>query len=570
MSALPHFRLLIGFTTVALGILLIEVRAQETAPSNFTESLKSISGPDLLGHIRTLSSDQYGGRGPGSPGETLTVDYLTRAFKSLGLKPANPNGTYVQNVPMVGIQSESTASLVVKGAPVPITFPQDYVAWTAHPNPELSVTDSDLVFVGYGIQAPEYGWDDYKGLDVTGKTLVMLVNDPQIPDPQDPAQLDNRFFQGAAMTYYGRWTYKLEIAAKLGAAGVVLVHETGPAGYPYFVVINSWGRENFSLRSPDGTINEVPAASWFSEGRTRTLFSSLGLDFDELKQAALSPEFSPVPLEAQISFHFKNKIREIQSQNVLATLEGSHSTQSKDYIVVTAHWDHIGTNPKLAGDQIFNGALDNASGVAGMLELADLFAQLKPRINKSILFLATTAEEQGLLGAKFYAENPFVPMSATVANINIDGLNQWGRTKDLVIIGKGASELDQLVEQVAAKQGRTAKPDPESEKGFFYRSDHFQFAKQGVPALFMDSGVDYVNRAPGYGEEKRKEYTNNDYHKVSDEVKPDWDLSGAVEDLQLMAGVIYQISQTERWPEWNEGSEFKATRNESLKGKRGK
>ncbi|MCS1407931.1 MAG: Bacterial leucyl aminopeptidase [Verrucomicrobia subdivision 3 bacterium] len=544
------------------------LQAQQAQFKNLGAALNSITSENLLEHIEILASDAYEGRGPGGVGEDLTVEYLIGQFMRFGLEPGNPNGTYIQEVPMVGIESESSAHLVLGDKKQEITYPQDYVAWTSHPNPEVTVKDSNLIFVGYGVEAPEYRWDDYKGANLKGHTLVMLVNDPQIPHPGDPSRLDLRYFKGKEMTYYGRWTYKLEMAAKKGAAAVILVHETGPAGYPYFVVINSWGRENFTLKpSPNGSNHDVPVASWFSYERARSMFDELGFDFDELKQRALGPDFAPIPLRAKVSFKLKNKIREITSKNVIAKIEGSKSYRRDQHIIITAHWDHIGINKKLKGDQIFNGALDNATGVAGLLELAEMFAGMRRPLARSILFLATTAEEQGLLGAKYYAENPFVPMNQTVANINVDGLNQWGPTRDIVVIGYGASSLDTIVEQAAKTQKRTVKGDPEAEKGYYYRSDHFQFAKKGVPALFLNPGTEYLGRASTYGPRKRAEYRNNDYHKVSDEIKDDWNLAGAVEDLRLLGRVIYRIGHEETWPTWRLGNEFLNIRQRSLSEK---
>ena len=551
---------------LSLVLPLSSAYGQQSPFKNLRAGMLSINSEDLLDHIEVLASDDYEGRGPGGIGEDLTVEYLIGQFMRFGLEPGNPNGTYTQEVPMVGIQSQTSAELSLKGTKVPLTFPQDYVAWTTRPEPQVAVSDSSLVFVGYGVQAPEYRWDDYKGANLKGKTLVMLVNDPQVPHPGDSSRLDLRYFKGSEMTYYGRWTYKLEMAAKLGAAAVILVHETGPAGYPYFVVINSWGRENFTLKTPDGNQGDVPAATWFSYDRARSMFQSLGYDFEELKQRALSRDFAPISLRAKLSLSLKNSVREITSRNVVARVEGSKSYRRDQHIVVTAHWDHIGINNKLEGDKIFNGALDNASGVAGLLELAEMFAGFNRPISRSLLFIATTGEEQGLLGAKYYAENPYVPMSKTVANINIDGLNQWGPTRDVVVIGRGASSLDTLVEQSAAIQKRIVKGDPESEKGYFYRSDHFQFAKKGVPALFLNAGIEYLGRASSYGPKKRREYRENDYHKVSDQIKPGWNLAGAVEDLRLLSRVIYRVGQEEAIPTWTPGSEFAEIRRQSLSG----
>lgn len=549
-------------------VLAVPLLAQETKPVDIGEATQRITTQDLHQHIRTLSSDAYEGRGPGGVGETLTVAYLTRQFQSLGLVPANPDGSYTQKVPMVGIQSQTSAQLTLNGTTETLTYPQDFVAWTPRPTDHVKVTDSQLVFVGYGVKAPEYHWDDYKSADLAGQTLVMLVNDPQIVQKDNTSELDDNFFKGKEMTYYGRWTYKLEEAARQGAAAVILIHETGPAGYPYFVVVNSWGRENFTLKTPDGNADDVPVAAWFSFNRARTTFAQLGHDFDDLKQQALKPDFTPLTLAAKVSFQLDNSVREISSQNVLAKVPGADPKKRDDHIIVTAHWDHIGRNEKLEGDQIFNGALDNATGVAGLLELADVIKSMDPPLARSVLFLATTGEEQGLLGAQYYAENPFVPMAKTIANINIDGLNQWGRTRDVVLIGRGSSTLDTLVEDAAKAQNRVIKGDPESEKGYFYRSDHFQFAKQGVPALFLNAGIEYLGKESSFGAMKRKEFRENDYHKVSDEIKSDWNLTGAVEDLELLAQVVYRLSQDEAWPHWRPGSEFRQIREKSLKAAR--
>ncbi len=566
---IPTLRPLSANTATCALLLLtclraIPLLAQPSPPENLRNAMERITSENLLNHVKILSSDAYEGRGPGGRGEDLTVQYLIQQFQQIGIQPGNPNGTWTQKVPLVGIQSESAAVLELKDKKQTITYPQDYVAWTSRPEPEVAVKDSSLVFVGYGVQAPEYRWDDYKGVNLKGHALVMLVNDPQIPHPEDPSRLDPHYFKGKEMTYYGRWTYKLEMAAKQGAAAAVLIHETGPAGYPYFVVVNSWGRENFTIKTPDGNNNDVPIACWFSRQRARALFDELGLDFDELKQRALRPDFAPIPLQAKISLRLKNQIREITSKNVIAKIQGAEQKRRDECLVITAHWDHLGINKNLEGDQIFNGALDNATGIAGLLELAKTFAQLQPPPARSILFLATAAEEQGLLGAKHYVENPFVPMNKTLANINIDGLNQWGATRDVVIIGYGASSLDTLVEQAAKTQNRTVKGDPEPEKGSYYRSDHFQFAKQGVPALYLRSGIEYIGRPASYGLRKSAEYRNNDYHKVSDEIKADWNLAGAVKDLQLLAQVIYQISQNPQWPRWRDGNEFLPIRKQSL------
>lgn len=534
--------------------------AQSNLPAELKPALDSVTADDLLRHTKTLSSDEFEGRGPGTRGEELSVKYLTDQFKALGLKPGNPDGTYVQKVPLAGMQAAPTLSLSAGDKQTEMKFPDDFVAVSRRFVPETKVENSDLVFVGYGVVAPQYGWDDYKGVDVRGKTIVMLINDPAVPSASDPSKLDDQMFKGNAMTYYGRWTYKYEIASEKGAAAAIIIHETGPAGYPYEVVKGSWGQENFDIQSPDKNMKRVGVESWITLDRAKELFASAGQDFDALKKAAVSKDFKPVPLSAKANFTVKNTLREVQSQNVVAKLEGSDPKLKDEYVIYTAHWDHLGKNDKLQGDQIYNGALDNASGTAQLLELAEAFTKLPTPPKRSILFLAVTAEEKGLLGAKFYATNPLYPLNRTLANINVDGVNQWGRTKDIVIVGDGNSTLDDLTREVAALQGRAVKPDPEPEKGFYYRSDHFEFAKEGVPALYTDTGTEFVGKPAEYGKQKRDEYTNNDYHKPSDEVKADWDLSGAVEDAQLLLAIGHRVAQGDRYPEWKPNTEFKAKR----------
>ncbi|HST51662.1 MAG TPA: M28 family metallopeptidase [Pyrinomonadaceae bacterium] len=535
-------------------------------PAELKPALDSITADDILKHIKTLSSDEFEGRGPGTHGEELSVAYITDQFKRLGLKPGNPDGTYVQKVPLTGFQGTPQFSVSAGGKQLAYNFPDDYVAVSRHFDPQIDVKDSDIVFVGYGVVAPEYGWDDYKGVDVRGKTIVMLVNDPAVPDPADPSKLDPNMFKGNAMTYYGRWTYKYEIAAQKGAAAAIIVHETGPAGYPYEVVKGSWGRENFDTQNANKNADRAKVEAWITLDKAKELFSAAGQDFDALKKTATTKEFKPVALNAKATFHIDNKLRTVDSQNVVAKLEGSDPTLKNEYVIFTAHWDHLGKDDNLPGDKIYNGAIDNASGVATLLEWAEAFTKLQTPPKRSVLFLAVTAEEKGLLGSKYYAEHPLYPLDKTLADINIDGINQWGRTKDITITGLGNSTLDDVAQQVASIQGRTLSPDPEPEKGGFYRSDHFEFAKQGVPALDPGTGTDYVGKPPDYGKQKRDEYTANDYHKPSDEVKPDWDLSGAVEDAQLLFVVGYDVAQGDKFPEWKPGTEFKAKRDAMMKG----
>ena len=399
-----------------------------------------------------------------------------------------------------------------------------------------------------------------------GKTVVMLINDPAVPSPSNPAEIDPNTFKGKAMTYYGRWTYKYEIASEKGAAACIIVHEEGPAGYPYEVIKGSWSRENFDIQSADKNVGRVGVESWMRYDSAKTLFAAAGQDLEALKKAAVSRDFRPVTIGAKANFTVRNTLRAVDSQNVVARLEGSNPVLKNEYVVYSAHWDHLGRDEKAQGDGIYNGAIDNASGVAALLEIAEAFTKLPSPPRRSLLFLAVTAEEKGLLGAKYYAEHPLYPLNKTVANVNMDGVNQWGRTGDIVMVGDDNSTLIDLLREAAKTQNRAVKPDPEPEKGFYYRSDHFEFAKQGVPALYTDSGTEYVGKPPEYGRQKRDEYTKNDYHKPTDEVKPDWDLAGAVEDAQLLVRIGHRVAQDDARPEWKPGSEFKARRDEMMRG----
>jgi Zn-dependent M28 family amino/carboxypeptidase len=414
------------------------------------------------------------------------------------------------------------------------------------------------------VEAPEYQWDDYKGVDVAGKTLVMLVNDPPVADPTTPSALDTKTFGGRAMTYYGRWTYKYEIGAKKKAAAVLIVHETGPAGYPFAVVQGKTG-EQFTFVTASKNMDRVAIEGWISLEQAKTLMTMAGQDFDALKQQAATRAFKPVALGVSASMTLRNTMRRVESQNVVARLEGSDAKLKQELVVYTAHWDHFGIGEPLNGDRIYNGAKDNATGTAALLETARAFTRLPTAPRRSILFLAVTAEEQGLLGSEYYAAQPLYPLSKTLANVNMDALNVNGRTKDLTIIGLGASELDDYARAAAKEQGRVLKPDAEPEKGFYYRSDHFNFAKVGVPALNTDEGVDFIGKPATFGQQVRDRYTADRYHKPSDEITPDWDLSGLAEDVQLLFAVGYRVAQADRYPAWSAGNEFKAIRDAQLK-----
>ena len=509
-----------------------------------------ITADTLLAATETLASDEFEGRAPGSEGETKTVAFLTEQFSALGLTPGNPDGTWVQDVPLVGITPLPGDNLVVAAGGESRTLEPavDYVAATKHVVDEVEVSDAEFVFVGYGARAPEYDWDDFGETDVSGKILLFLVNDPPLDDA----------FGGPAMTYYGRWTYKHEIAAELGAAGSFVIHETEPAGYPWEVVGSTPYAESFDLVAADDNLSRATVEGWVQRATAESFFEMAGLDFEEAKQQAADRAFEPIPLGVTGSLRIRNELRRIDSQNVIAKIEGSGAPD--EVVLYVAHWDHMGVDPSLDGDQIFNGAADNATGTAGLIEIARAFIHAEEPPRRSVLFLAVTAEEQGLLGSRHYGENPLYPAAQTVAAINMDVLNQWGRTRDMTIVGMGQSELDDVAAGVAARLGRTLAPDPEPEKGFYYRSDHFSFAQAGIPAFYADPGVEYIDKPEGYGIEKRTEYTANDYHKVSDEVKPDWDLSGALEDLTFMYHMGARLAATDEWPAWSETSEFRAVR----------
>lgn len=520
------------------------------------KSAANFNSSELLEYITRLSSNEFEGRAPASKGEELTVNYLTDNFKKLGLKPGNPDGTYLQKVPLVRYASNPEMEFSAGGKSVKLQYRDDFVGWTRRLVDSVDV-NADLVFVGYGAVAPEYDWDDFKGEDVKGKILVMLINDPPLPD--------DKMFGGKAMTYYGRWTYKYEIAAERGAAGAIIVHETEPAAYPWEVVRNSWGDKGFTIADSNNNMSLCEVEGWITSGKAQELFALAGKDFAQMKQEALKPEFKPVPLGAKTSIKIKNEHSKVESHNVIAKLEGSDPKLKDEYVVYMAHWDHFGIGIPVKDDKIYNGAVDNATGVAGLLGLAKAFAEQKTPPKRSILFLAVTAEERGLLGSAYYAQNPLYPLVKTIAAINMDALNVYGRTKDLKIIGLGNSTLDDFAKAAAAEQGRTVKPDPEPEKGSFYRSDHFSFAKQGVPAIYAKSGIEYVGKPADYGIEIGKKYTAEDYHKPSDEVRPDWDLSGMTEDLLLFFKIGKDVANAEGIPAWKEGTEFKAKREQMLK-----
>lgn len=525
-----------------------------------------ISAPTILARTKVLASDEFEGRAPGSAGEDKTIDYLVAEFKKLGLTPGNPDGTYLQKVPLVGITSKPTLSFQVGGQTMAMEPRIEFVGPTSRMESHIEVKESNVVFVGYGVVAPEYGWDDYKGVDVRGKTVVMLINDPPCVDPKT-GKLDPKLFDGAAMTYYGRWTYKYEIAAEKGAAACLIVHETGPAAYPFAVVVTSRSRENFEIRTPDRNAGHVAMEGWLTLDAAKKLFAAAGQDYETLKKTAATHEFRPVNLGAKASFTIESELRDVNSRNVVAVLPGSDPKLRHEYVIYSSHWDHLGRDPRMSGDNIYNGAADNAAGVAVLLELAHAFKSLPAaeQPKRSVLFLSITAEEKGLLGSRYYAQNPLYPLTQTVADINMDGANQFGPTSDLEIIGYGASTIDDTAKAVAAVQGRTVKPEAHPERGSYFRSDHFEFAKVGVPSFYSKSGRNFIGMPDDFADKVVNAYIAHDYHQVTDEVKPDWTFTGAAQDTEFLFRVGLRLANTPTWPVWNAGSPWKARRDAMFK-----
>ncbi len=513
-------------------------------------------------HIAVLASDEFEGRAPATPGEEKTVDYLRGEFERLGAEPGN-RGAWFQPVEVTEIAAVGEPSLRVRGAGAELSFRygEEMVVGTPRQLPGVSVTDSDMLFVGYGIVAPERGWDDYAGVDARGKTVVILVNDPGYAT-QDPA-----LFNGNAMTYYGRWVYKYAEAARQGAAAALVVHETGPAGYGWEVVSGSWTGPQIGLTDPDLNRDRAAIEGWLSLESAEALFAAAGLDWQTLKSAAARPGFRAVPMGGlRASAGVRNTVRESVSRNVIAAIPGA--SRPEEAIIYTAHWDHLGAAPEGAvdGDAVYNGAADNATGTAGLLALAWLHKR-RPPPERTIVFLAVTAEESGLLGSQWYVEHPVWPLASTVANINMDNLNTVGRARDVVVVGAGSSELEHYLERAAAAQGRYVAPEPTPERGYYYRSDHFNFARAGVPALYAESGEDDLERGREYGAAQAREYNENRYHQPSDEYDPDWDLGGAAQDILLYFEIADRLARETSFPEWFEGNEFKAVRDASRRGR---
>ena len=526
----------------------------QASPRPVARGAAAITEAGYRKHLAVLSSDEFGGRAPVSQGEELTVNYLADNFARLGLAPANGD-SYVQHVPLVSIAVTNQPKLVIsggKGLNLDLAYGSDQVVFTRRQQREIELSDSAMVFVGYGINAPERDWNDYAGVDVAGKTVVILVNDPGYAT-QDPG-----LFNGNAMTYYGRWDYKFDEAARQGAAAAIIVHDTKPAAYPWQTVENSWtGTKFYGVRADRGA-GLAAVESWISRASAEALFAKAGLALDDMYALARTPGFRPVTLPLTASTTLVNETQAVVSRNVAAVLRGSEAPG--ELFIYTAHWDHFGTDPALPDDGIYNGAFDNATGTAGLLELATAFASLEQAPRRSVMFLAVTAEEQGLLGSAHYAANPLHPLADTVAGLNMDGLNVIGPTRDVTVIGYGFSELDQVIDSAASEQGRVAAPDRETEKGSYFRSDHFELAKLGVPMIFPKYGYDHIERGIDYGLAASADYTANRYHQVTDEYSDDWIVAGAIKDLQLYFRVGQIIADGSSWPNWNAGTEFKALR----------
>ncbi|MEP4148475.1 MAG: M28 family metallopeptidase [Halioglobus sp.] len=511
---------------------------------------------ELHRHIAELASDAYEGREPGTAGEDKTIAYLVKEFEALGLQPGN-KGQWFQEVPITAVATAHDAVLSLQGEQynADLSFGDEMVVFTQRQMPLAELVESPLVFAGYGINAPERGWNDYADIDVTGKTVVVLINDPGFAT-QDP-----EVFNGNTMTYYGRWSYKFEEAARQGAAGVIIVHETAPAAYGWDVVRNGGSSAKIGLTAENKKVDTVAVQSWIPFAQAQALFAAAGVDYAEAKAAAAEPGFKAYPLaDISASVTLNNEVTKKTSHNVAALIPGSKYPQ--EVVIYTAHWDHLGVRPGTDGDNIYNGASDNASGTAALFSLARLFSEQAEAPERSVLFLAVTAEESGLLGSRWYGENPIFPLDKTAANFNMDNIaaGQIGPTSDIAVVGFGNSELENYLARAADKQGRTLVQEPFPEKGFYYRSDHFSLARVGVPALYLTRSTNSDEHGPEWGKGRLENYINNHYHKPSDEYDADWDLRGAVQEVQLLHHMGSELASSRDFPKWNDGVEFKATR----------
>ena len=536
------------------GLVFAALAACATTPQRGSDPQLSL---DTLKTVtQTLSSDAYEGRAPTTPGEEKTVALIAGAFSRAGLQPGN-NGSWFQDVPLIETVAAPTALRVTGGAkPLSFAYRTDMVANSYQAQPRVSLNNSDIVFVGYGIVAPERGWNDYAGVDVRGKTVVILINDPDYEKPTVGGQ-----FNGRAMTYYGRWTYKYEEAARQGAAAALIVHDTEPAAYPWGVVTSSWTGPQYNMDDPNNHMDQSKVVGWLTKDAATRLLADSGQDLGSLTAAAKRPGFRAVPLRSKASITLTNQIKRQASKNVVGILRGRK--RPNEYVLYTAHWDHLGRcDADATGDDICNGALDNATGTAGLIALAEAHAKAGAP-DRSIVFLAVTAEESGLLGSRYYGENPLFPHAQTVGGVNMDGLNINGDTRDLVVVGPGKSELEDYFAREAAALNLAVKPESSPEKGYYYRSDHFSLARFGVPMLYAESGNDLVRGGSAAGTAAADDYTTNRYHKPGDEYDPNWDWTGALRDLGIYYRIGRTLAQSDAWPNWRPGDEFRGIRDRS-------
>lgn len=526
---------------------------QTTNTVDNSDGLASFNADSLKQYLSVLASDSFMGRKPFTEGETTTLDYLQKQFASIGLEPGNGN-SFLQEVPMVNIMANAAPEMQINGASKNFKLKafDDYVVWTDKPDSIETWDKTDIIFAGYGVVAPEYNWNDYEGLDVKGKIVIVMVNDPGFWSG------DTTLFKGKTMTYYGRWTYKFEEAARQGAKGCLVIHNTKAASYPFSVLQNGFNTSRLQLDNRGKNKKNCDMIGWITESAANQLFSAAGFDSSLLKKAD-QRGFKPVSLSLQASTSMKVNVTYNKSYNVIGKINGSKHPD--EVIIYTAHWDHLGIgHPDAQGDSIYNGALDNASGTAGLLELARAFKSMKTPPERTVVFLSVTSEEQGLLGSQYYAENPIYPADKTVANINLDGLNAYGKTKDIVVIGQGQSELEDYLKEEIEKTGGYIAYESHPEAGLFYRSDHFNFAKIGVPAIFTGSGIDVVGKGKEYGKKLEDDYTSKNYHQPSDNYDPNWTMEGGISDLKLLFLVGKRMAFSDKWPQWKSGSEFKNIR----------
>jgi len=536
------------------------VAAAAVTPTREGHFSPEITVADFAAHVQRLASDEFEGRKPGTIGERMTTTYLVDQFQRMGLKPGY-RGAWLQTVPMVETTlvdaDKITLDMAEGGNVEKFAYRTDAIVNAPQGRAEVEVKDSDVVFAGYGVVAPDAQWNDYAGLDVKGKTVVVLINDPGWGNH------DKSLFNGEAMTYYGRWTYKFEEAARQGAAACLIVHETAAAAYPWEVVVTSWSGPQFYLPVSEDADPRVPVGGWITTEAARRLFARAGADFDALKKSADLRGFKPTALAAKLSVQLHSQIRNTSSDNVVALLPGS--AHADEAIVYSAHWDHFGKDASLKGDPVYHGAADNGTGVAALLEIADAFAHEQPAPQRSILFLVPTLEESVLLGSRFYTLHPAVPLAKTVADINIDILLPIGRTRDMAIIGFGQSQMDDYLKDALAPRERTITSDAEPEKGYFYRSDQLNFARKGVPVLYARGGFDKLEGGKEAGRAAYDDYTRNHYHKPADRFDPNWDFAGVIEDVEALYAVGRRLADEATFPQWAQDSEFRASREKPSK-----